>query len=93
MRKACYSIARNARRSQIRRLATTAPAPPSVQITTLPNKIRVATETTPAYFSSVGLYVDAGSRYETDDILGSTHFLDRMAFKVRLACTLPFFLR
>lgn len=81
MRKACYSIARNARRSQIRRLATTAPAPPSVQITTLPNKIRVATETTPAYFSSVGLYVDAGSRYETDDILGSTHFLDRMAFK------------
>ncbi|TRM66013.1 Metalloenzyme, LuxS/M16 peptidase-like protein [Schizophyllum amplum] len=54
---------------------------PSVQLTTLPNKIRVATERTPGHFSSVGLYVDAGSRYETPDILGVSHFLDRMAFK------------
>ncbi|KAI0077452.1 hypothetical protein K474DRAFT_1596058 [Panus rudis PR-1116 ss-1] len=55
---------------------------PSVRITTLPNKIRVATESTPGHFSSVGLYVDAGSRYETKDNTGVSHFLDRMAFKV-----------
>ncbi|KAG6865764.1 hypothetical protein C0991_011961 [Blastosporella zonata] len=54
---------------------------PNVQITTLPNKIRVATESTPGHFSSVGLYIDAGSRYETPDAAGVSHFLDRMAFK------------
>ncbi|PPR01926.1 hypothetical protein CVT24_001265 [Panaeolus cyanescens] len=54
---------------------------PDVQITTLPNKIRVATENTPGHFSSVGLYVDAGARYETPLTLGASHFLDRMAFK------------
>ena len=56
---------------------------PSIQLTTLPNKIRVATENTPGHFSSVGLYVDAGSRYETPHTSGVSHFLDRMAFKVR----------
>ena len=57
---------------------------PSIQLTTLPNKIRVATENTPGHFSSVGLYVDAGSRYETPHTSGVSHFLDRMAFKVRV---------
>ena len=57
-------------------------ADPPVQITTLPNGIRVATENTPGHFSSVGLYVDAGSRYETPSMLGVSHFIDRMAFKV-----------
>lgn len=55
---------------------------PPVQITTLPNKIRVATESTPGHFSAVGLYVDAGSRYENPLTSGVSHFLDRMAFKV-----------
>jgi len=54
---------------------------PLVQITTLPNKIRVATESTPGHFSSVGLYIDAGSRYESPFSSGVSHFLDRMAFK------------
>ncbi|CDO73014.1 hypothetical protein BN946_scf185007.g68 [Trametes cinnabarina] len=54
---------------------------PLPQITTLPNGLRVATESTPGHFSSVGLYVDAGSRYERPDELGVSHFLDRMAFK------------
>lgn len=31
-----------------------------VQITTLPNKLRVVTEDSPGHFSSVGVYVDAG---------------------------------
>ncbi|KAF9502330.1 mitochondrial processing peptidase [Pleurotus eryngii] len=54
---------------------------PDAQYTTLPNKIRVATETTPGHFSSVGLYVDAGTRYETPSTSGVSHFIDRMAFK------------
>ncbi|GAV98803.1 mitochondrial processing peptidase [Lentinula edodes] len=53
----------------------------ATQITTLPNKIRVATDPTPGYFSSIGLYVDAGSRYETPETSGASHFIDRLAFK------------
>ncbi|KAJ7459105.1 Metalloenzyme, LuxS/M16 peptidase-like protein [Mycena galericulata] len=53
----------------------------TLQLTTLPNKIRVATQSTPGHFSSVGLYIDAGSRYESPATSGASHFLDRMAFK------------
>ncbi|KAJ3789231.1 Metalloenzyme, LuxS/M16 peptidase-like protein [Lentinula aff. detonsa] len=53
----------------------------TTQITILPNKIRVATDPTPGYFSSIGLYVDAGSRYETPETSGASHFIDRLAFK------------
>jgi hypothetical protein len=52
------------------------------QITTLDNKIRVATEATPGHFSAVGVYIDAGSRYEAPQFSGVSHILDRMAFKV-----------
>jgi mitochondrial-processing peptidase subunit alpha len=54
----------------------------SPQITTLPNKIRVATESTPGHFASIGMFVDAGARYETPTSSGASHFIDRMAFKV-----------
>lgn len=54
----------------------------TVRITTLQNKVRVATEATPGHFSGVGLFVDAGSRYETPSASGVSHFLDRLAFKV-----------
>ena len=56
----------------------------ALQVTTLPNKVRVATEATPGHFSAVGVYVDAGSRYERPWIPGEngvSHLLDRMAFK------------
>lgn len=55
--------------------------PPPVQMTTLPNKIRVATETTPGHFGALGVYVDAGSRYESPRMSGCSHILDRMAWK------------
>ncbi|KAI8983874.1 Metalloenzyme, LuxS/M16 peptidase-like protein [Pilobolus umbonatus] len=51
------------------------------KVTTLPNGIRVASENTPGHFSAVGVYVDAGSRYETDKTRGISHILDRVAFK------------
>ncbi|KAF7302765.1 hypothetical protein HMN09_00911600 [Mycena chlorophos] len=64
-----------------RRAFSTHVPDPGCQLTTLPNKIRVATQTTPGHFSAVGLYIDAGSRFESPSTSGSSHFLDRMAFK------------
>ncbi|KAK4997130.1 Mitochondrial-processing peptidase subunit alpha, partial [Elasticomyces elasticus] len=51
------------------------------QITTLSNGIRVATEALPGAFSGIGVYVDAGSRYENDALRGVSHIVDRLAFK------------
>jgi mitochondrial-processing peptidase subunit alpha len=50
-------------------------------LTTLPNGIRVATEAIPSSFSSVGVFVDAGSRYENEYLSGTSHILDRIAYK------------
>ena len=91
MRKASNSLLRRGhhlcRRNGYQLRHYSAQSPP-VQITTLSNNVRVATESTPGHFSSVGLYIDAGSRYETPLTSGISHFLDRMAFKV-LQCLLP----
>ncbi|KAK4505547.1 hypothetical protein PRZ48_003510 [Zasmidium cellare] len=51
------------------------------KITTLPNGIRVATEDLPGHFSGIGVYIDAGSRYENDALRGVSHIIDRLAFK------------
>ncbi|CAF9926044.1 MAG: hypothetical protein GOMPHAMPRED_004044 [Gomphillus americanus] len=51
------------------------------QISTLPNGVRVATEALPGPFAGVGIYVDAGSRYENDHLCGASHIVDRLAFK------------
>lgn len=50
-------------------------------ITQLPNGVRVATESLPGPFSGVGVYIDAGSRYEDDSLRGVSHIVDRLAFK------------
>lgn len=52
------------------------------KVTALPNGVRVASENTPGHFSAVGVYVDAGSRYESPANQGVSHILDRLAFKV-----------
>lgn len=64
------------------RLASTVSNPALPQITTLPNKLRVVTEATPGHFHAVGVYVDAGSRYESSRNSGISHLMDRLAFKV-----------
>ncbi|THW89732.1 hypothetical protein D6D17_08722 [Aureobasidium pullulans] len=51
------------------------------QITTLGNGVRVASEAVPGAFSGIGVYVDAGSRYESDALRGVSHIIDRLAFK------------
>ena len=83
MKRAAGSVIRHGKVRLHQRQLSQASLPP-LQITTLPNKIRVATESTPGHFSSVGLYIDAGSRYELSSTSGASHFLDRMAFKVPL---------
>ncbi|KAI8990623.1 LuxS/MPP-like metallohydrolase [Trametes punicea] len=85
-RAALRALRSSAQRRQISQTVPTAKSAfdavdPLVRITTLPNGLRVATESTPGHFSSLGLYVDAGSRYETKMESGVSHFLDRMAFK------------
>ncbi|TKA78687.1 Mitochondrial-processing peptidase subunit alpha [Friedmanniomyces simplex] len=74
---------RSARR--LRQYATVSTAPPVrdpvEQITTLPNGIRIATEALPGSFSGVGVYIDAGSRYENAALRGVSHIIDRLAFK------------
>ncbi|KAI0194361.1 peptidase M16 inactive domain-containing protein [Xylaria flabelliformis] len=51
------------------------------QVTTLPNGVRVASEALPGSFSGVGVYVEAGSRFETPQLSGLSHIIDRLAFK------------
>lgn len=55
---------------------------PATEITTLDNGLRVASEDSGAATATVGLWIDAGSRYETPSNNGVAHFLEHMAFKV-----------
>jgi predicted Zn-dependent peptidase len=53
-----------------------------VKKTVLPDGLRVVTETIPTHHSvAIGIWVDVGSRYEPDDIAGTSHFLEHMVFK------------
>lgn len=54
------------------------------KVSTLSNGIRVASEETPGHFCGIGVYVDAGSRYEWAGDSGSTHMIDRLAWKVKI---------
>lgn len=55
---------------------------PETQITTLKNGLTVATEShSHAQTATVGVWIDAGSRAETDATNGTAHFLEHMAFK------------
>lgn len=57
-------------------------AAPETKITTLPNGLRVATESNlAAKTATVGVWIDAGSRFETDETNGTAHFLEHMIFK------------
>lgn len=54
----------------------------SVQKTTLPNGLRIVTESITSVKSiSVGIWVKTGSRNETEKQAGVTHFLEHMLFK------------
>lgn len=69
------------------------PLPPCLQVTRLSNGLRVASEKVPhSSTATVGVWIDAGSRYETDSSNGTAHFLEHMAFKgtqVQARCLPP----
>lgn len=57
---------------------------PQVRVTTLPNGIRVATQSAPlsaSHTASIGVWIDAGSRFEAPGTNGTAHFLEHMIFK------------
>jgi len=55
---------------------------PSTDVSTLDNGLRVASETVMgSETATVGVWIDAGSRYETAANNGAAHFLEHMAFK------------
>nr|ASF90184.1 hypothetical protein SPAR06735 [Bartheletia paradoxa] len=72
-------LRRPIRSNPIRSLSTI-PTSTLFETTTLPNKVRVATDASPGHFYALGIYVDAGSRYEKGNT-GVGHLVDRMAFK------------
>src|SRR5437868_6506457 len=54
----------------------------NIQLSTLPNGVRVVSETVPHVQSvSVGLFVGIGSRDETEPVRGISHFIEHMMFK------------
>lgn len=71
------------RQRPLRSFATAVNIPaPITETTTLPNGLTVATESHPhAQTATVGVWIDAGSRAETDKTNGTAHFLEHMAFK------------
>ncbi|TYK19532.1 putative mitochondrial-processing peptidase subunit beta [Cucumis melo var. makuwa] len=55
---------------------------PETRVTTLSNGLRVATESNlAARTATVGVWIDAGSRFETEETNGTAHFLEHMIFK------------
>lgn len=54
---------------------------PATEVTTLSNGVRVATESGHGDTATVGVYIDAGSRYEDARTNGAAHFLEHMNFK------------
>ena len=66
-----------------RGLATPVSYGSKTESTTLSNGFTIATEHSPyAQTSTVGVWIDAGSRAETDKTNGTAHFLEHLAFKV-----------
>eukprot|EP00878_Enallax_costatus_P000634 GHUV01000737.1.p1 GENE.GHUV01000737.1~~GHUV01000737.1.p1 ORF type:complete len:493 (+),score=146.57 GHUV01000737.1:128-1606(+) len=55
---------------------------PDTQVSTLPNGLRVASENNPyAETATVGIWINSGSRFETDANNGTAHFLEHILFK------------
>ena len=54
---------------------------PATEVTTLPNGLRVASEGSHGETATVGIWIDAGSRDETEANNGVAHFFEHLAFK------------
>ncbi|NWX99801.1 MPPB peptidase, partial [Nothoprocta ornata] len=56
---------------------------PETKVSSLENGLQVASEDSGLSTCTVGLWIDAGSRYENEKNNGTAHFLEHMAFKAR----------
>merc|ERR1711893_12417 len=78
------SIAKAPKRFQSAQAATYAQTlvnVPETRVTRLPSGLRVASEDSGLPTATVGIWIDAGSRYENEKNNGVAHFLEHMAFK------------
>ncbi|QPG76952.1 hypothetical protein FOA43_004346 [Brettanomyces nanus] len=75
----CSSLARGLSRGYA---SSASSANNGIKLKTLPSGIRLAVDETPSHFSAIGMYVDAGSRYEERyGLTGCSHLTDKLAFK------------
>ncbi|KAF1943550.1 hypothetical protein EJ02DRAFT_400272 [Clathrospora elynae] len=81
--RAAIHAVKSSRASPLARgLATPVSYGAKTESTTLGNGFTIATEHSPwAQTSTVGVWIDAGSRAETDKTNGTAHFLEHLAFK------------
>ena len=54
---------------------------PEFKLNILDNGLRVASQETYSQAATIGLYVNAGSRFETESNQGVSHLMEHMAFK------------
>ncbi|KAM0015108.1 putative peptidase M16, metalloenzyme, LuxS/M16 peptidase [Helianthus debilis subsp. tardiflorus] len=54
---------------------------PQTRLTTLPNGLRIATESNLSHSATVCVWIDTGSRFETDETRGVANFLMNMVFR------------
>lgn len=88
---ACFPFLQLASHPSAIRSLSTAAAPafpdyvlraPTTDVTTLDSGLRVASETVVgSETATVGVWIDAGSRYETAQNNGVAHFLEHLSFK------------
>ncbi|OQS07451.1 hypothetical protein THRCLA_00532 [Thraustotheca clavata] len=57
---------------------------PHTEMTVLPNGLRVISQETYGQATTIGLFVDAGSRHETNATTGVTHMMEHLGFKSSL---------
>jgi processing peptidase subunit alpha len=55
--------------------------PPSTEMTTLSNGVRVVSQETFRQCTTISALIQVGSRYEDDETAGCTHLIEQMAFK------------
>jgi predicted Zn-dependent peptidase len=58
---------------------------PPTRVTTLPNALKIASETTHGETATIGVFINCGSANEEEKNNGVAHFLEHMAFKVSLS--------
>lgn len=57
---------------------------PETKVTSLENGFKVASQYSDSAASTVGIWIDAGSRYENPSTNGVANFLEHMVYRVRI---------